>query len=295
MKILLLGKDGQVGWELQRALSPLGELIALNRHGNADWCGSLTDFENLRKTVTLIKPDVIVNAAAYTAVDKAEADRALAQAVNTIAPGVLAEAANAIGALFVHYSTDYVFNGRGTAPWTESDTPDPINYYGQTKFEGEELIRASGCNFLIFRISWVYGLQGHNFVKTMLRLMHERKTLSVINDQIGSPISAELVADVTSLVLAATKNITNLREVYHLAPSGAISWYDFAHYILNNGIEKRSRREIVISPVPSSDYPTPAARPHNSRLDTRKLVTDFSICMPSWELGVHRVLVNLLR
>lgn len=295
MKILLLGRDGQVGWELQRALCPLGELIPLNRHGEANLCGDLTDFDNLRKSVETLKPDVIVNAAAYTAVDKAETELKLACDINTTAPGVLAKAAASIGALLVHYSTDYVFDGSGAKPWTERDVPSPINHYGKTKLEGEHLIQASGCHYLIFRTSWVYGLHGTNFIKTMLRLMQEKKSLNVINDQIGTPTGADLIADITSLILSSLRKNNSIKETYHLAAQGETTWYEYANLIQTKGISHSRFKEIEILPIYSKDYPTPAVRPHNSRLDTNKLTADFSLYLPSWEHGVNRMLTNFLR
>lgn len=295
MKILLLGKNGQVGWELQRALSPLGELIALDRHGEANLCGDLTDFDNLKRSVETLKPDVIVNAAAYTAVDKAETELQLARDINTTAPGILAKAAASIGALLIHYSTDYVFDGSASKPWTELDTPSPINHYGKTKLEGEHLIQASGCHYLIFRTSWVYGLHGNNFIKTMLRLMLEKKSLSVINDQLGAPTGADLIADITSQILSSVRKNRRIKEIYHLAPQGETSWYEYANLILKQGVSNSRLKEIIITPIPSKQYPTPAARPRNSRLDTNKLVADFSLYLPPWENGVNRMLTNFLR
>ncbi len=295
MKILLLGKDGQVGWELQRSLSPLGELIALNRQGSSNLCGDLTDFNNLIKAVEALKPDVIVNAAAYTAVDKAETEVKLARDINTIAPGLLAKAASSIGALLVHYSTDYVFNGSGTIPWTEQDLPSPINYYGRTKLEGEHLIQESGCNYLILRTSWVYGLHGTNFVKTMLYLMQKKESLNIINDQIGVPTGADLIADITSLILWSFKKNKQIKEIYHLAPQGETSWYEYAKLILKKAMLYSNMKEITIKPIPSKEYPTPAIRPCNSRLNTYKLANDFSLTLPPWEYGVNRMLSTFLR
>lgn len=294
MKILLLGKDGQVGWELQRALSPLGELIALNRHGDTHWCGDLRDFDNLQKTVETLKPDVIVNAAAYTAVDKAESELQLAHDINAKAPGILAKAAASIDALLVHYSTDYVFNGSGSKPWTEYDLPAPINHYGKTKLEGEQLIQASDCHYLIFRTSWVYGLHGNNFIKTMLRLMQERESLQVIQDQIGAPTGADLIADMTSLALLWLGKEKPVKKIYHLAPTGSTSWYDYARFILEKASANSSVKCKEIKPIQSKEYPTPAARPCNSRLNTHQLSEDFSLYLPAWEEGVDKMLTNFL-
>ena len=218
MKVLLLGKNGQVGWELQRSLAPLGELVALDRHSTLEdgGCGDLNDLDGLRETVTRLRPDVIVNAAAHTAVDKAESEPELARALNAAAPGVLAEAAHAVGALLVHYSTDYVFDGSGTAPWTEDAATGPLSVYGQTKLEGEQLIAASGARHLIFRTSWVYAARGGNFAKTMLRLAQERERLTVIDDQFGAPTGAELIADVTAHAIRQT--LRERRWLRHLPP-----------------------------------------------------------------------------
>lgn len=295
MKILLLGKDGQVGWELQRALAPLGELTALNRQGDNKLCGDLSNFESLKKSIETLKPDVIVNAAAFTAVDKAETEQQLARDINTVAPGVIAEAAASIGALLIHYSTDYVFDGSGSTPWIEQDTPSPINYYGKTKLEGENLIKASGCQYLIFRTSWVYGLRGNNFIKTMLRLLSEKKLLNVIDDQVGTPTGADLIADITALVLSSIKETRQIKKIYHLAPRGETSWYEYAKLILNYGVSSTCAEDIIIKPIPSKDYPLPAKRPLNSRLSTDQLSTDFSLYLPSWENGVKRVLTFFAR
>lgn len=292
MKILLLGKDGQVGWELQRALSPLGELIALNRHGEANLCGDLRNFDNLKKSIETLRPDVIVNAAAYTAVDKAETELKLARYINTCAPEILAKTAASIGALLIHYSTDYVFDGSGSKPWTELDMPSPINHYGKTKLEGEQLIQSSGCDYLIFRTSWVYGVHGNNFIKTMFRLMQEKKSLSIVNDQVGAPTSADLIADVTSFILLSIKKNRHVQEIYHLAAQGETSWFEYANLILK---ESLPHKEVLITPIKSKDYPTPAVRPCNSRLDSNKLMADFSLCLPSWKKGVSRMLTNLIR
>ena len=295
MKILLLGKDGQLGWELQRSLCLLGDLFSLNRHGDSNLCGDLTNFSNLRRSVEILRPDVIVNAAAYTAVDKAETELQLARDINSTAPGVLARAAASIGALFIHYSTDYVFDGTGDKPWTELDIPSPINHYGKTKLEGEHLIQASGCHYLIFRTSWVYGLHGNNFIKTMLRLMQKEKSLNVINDQIGTPTGADLIADTTSLILSLVRQNRNIKQVYHLASQGETSWYEYANFILQKGRCNSHLKDIVLRPIQSKEYPTPAARPYNSRLDTSKLAADFSLSLPSWSIGVNRMITNFLR
>lgn len=291
MKLLLLGKTGQVGWELQRGLAPLGELIALDRHGDRGLCGDLADLQGLRNTVRQLQPDVIVNAAAYTAVDKAESEREQAQRINAQAPQLLAEEMHRLGGWLLHYSTDYVFDGSGSAPWQEADTVAPLNHYGQSKLQGEQAIQASGCRHLIFRTSWVYGAHGGNFAKTMLRLARERKQLRVIDDQIGAPTGAELLADVSAHALRSAIGNPALAGVYHLAASGEASWYDYARFVIE---QARASGETLavhsIEAIPTSAYPTPARRPHNSRLDTRKLRERFALHLPHWQDGVSRML-----
>lgn len=287
MKILILGANGQVGYELQRSLLPLGEVIALDRT-QAD----LTQLEKLKQILIDLKPDVIVNAAAYTAVDKAEEEQELAMLINGTAPGVIAEAAKQLDALFIHYSTDYVFDGTKTEPYTEKDTPNPINVYGKTKLAGEKAIQQSGCNYFIFRTSWVYAARGNNFAKTMIRIFQEKDELSVVSDQLGVPTSAELIADVTSACLIqALQKDTNLSGVYHLAPSGNTSWYGFAQYLLEKGkliVDGLSNHSIDLNPIATSQYPTPAKRPENSLLNTNKISQTFDVFMPPWQVHVDR-------
>lgn len=291
MKILLLGKSGQVGWELQRSLAPLGELTALDRHGNNELCGDLADLDGLRSTVRQLQPDVLVNAAAYTAVDKAEGEQALALRINAQAPQLLAEEMQRLGGWLLHYSTDYVFDGRGSIPWRESDTVAPLNHYGLSKLLGEQGIQATGCRHLIFRTSWVYGTHGNNFAKTMLRLARERDQLRVIDDQIGAPTGAELLADVSAHALRSAFGNPALAGIYHLAPAGETSWYDYARFVI---AEARANGEALavqsIEAIPTSAYPTPAKRPNNSRLDTRKLRECFELHLPHWQDGVSRML-----
>ena len=296
MKILLFGANGQVGWELQRSLSPLGELVALSRH-STHLCGDLADLAGIAESVARLAPDVIVNAAAYTAVDKAESDLEAAHLVNAAAPGVLAEAANAVGAWLVHYSTDYVFDGSGSKPWVETDTPAPLNVYGKTKLEGEQRIASQCAKHLIFRTSWVYAARGGNFAKTMLRLGRERETLNVINDQFGVPTGAELIADVTAQVIAQvlsqSPQSSNLAGVYHLAASGETTWFDYAQYVLAQSKRLPSAPKIIVktfNPMASSAYPTAALRPGNSRLSTVKLEKQFGLRLAAWQLGVARML-----
>lgn len=297
MKILLFGKNGQVGWELQRSLAPLGELIALDRHCT-DLCGDLADPAGISATVRSVRPDIIVNAAAYTAVDKAESDVAAAHAVNAEAPGVLAEAASAVGAWLVHYSTDYVFDGNGSQPWKESDPTGPLGVYGQTKLEGEERITALCAKHLILRTSWVYGARGGNFAKTMLRLARERDRLTVINDQFGAPTGADLLADVTAhmvrTVLPGAPG--RLAGIYHVAAAGETSWHGYARFVVDwassSGLALKTS-PAGVDPVPTSAFPTPAVRPHNSRMNTAKLRDSFGLHLPAWQQGMARMLTEI--
>lgn len=295
-KILLFGKGGQVGWELQRSLLPLGELVCLD-FDSTDYCGDFTNLKGLADSIQSIQPDVIVNAAAHTAVDKAESEPELARTINALAPQVLAQEAQKIGALLVHYSTDYVFNGTGEVAWLESDQTAPLSTYGQTKLEGEQLIQQSGANHLIFRTSWVYAARGGNFAKTMLRLAKEREKLTVIDDQIGAPTGADLLADVTAHAIKQTLQNPNLAGLYHLVAKGETSWHGYAKYVvahaLNAGLELKVQLENI-EPVPTSAFPTPATRPHNSRLNTQKLEQAFGSILPNWQLGVARMLNEIL-
>lgn len=295
MKILLLGKGGQVGWELQRSLAPLGELVALE-FDSTDYCGDFTNLNGLAETVRQVKPDVIVNAAAHTAVDKAESEPELVRTINAIAPGVLADEAEKLGAWLIHYSTDYVFDGSGTTPWKENDATGPLGVYGQTKLEGEQAV-ARCTRHLIFRTSWVYAARGANFAKTMLRLAKERDELKVIADQFGAPTGAELLADVTAHAIRTTQDKPELAGLYHLVAGGETSWYDYAQFVI--AFAKQSGETIrvtpdAIKPIPTTDYPTPAKRPLNSRLDTTKLKTTFDLQLPDWRDGVRRVLTEIL-
>lgn len=297
MKLLLLGKNGQVGWELHRALAPLGELSPLGRHGNDGLCGDMADLEGLRATVRELKPQVIVNAAAYTAVDRAEEEHELATRINADAPAVLAEEARALDALLVHYSTDYVFDGSGDAPWQETDNPGPVNHYGASKLGGERHIQASGCRHLIFRTSWVYAALGNNFLATMTRLICERDALQVIHDQVGAPTGAELIADVTAHAIRQSHYDVSLAGLYHLVASGETSWHGYATWIAEclqgQGIVIQATPDHI-APIPTSEWPTPAARPLNSRLDTAKLEDAFGLTLPPWQDGVVRALAERL-
>jgi dTDP-4-dehydrorhamnose reductase len=295
MKILLLGKNGQVGWELQRALAPLGEVVALDRHGDQGLCGDLADAEGLVRTVRTVAPDVIVNAAAWTAVDKAETEQGMARRINAEAPAVLAREAAVLRAWLVHYSTDYVFDGSGTAPWTETDAAAPLNVYGQTKWEGEQAIIQSGCNHLIFRTSWVYAARGCNFAKTMLRLAREQNALSVIDDQTGAPTGADLLADITAHAIRTASGRADVSGVYHVASQGEVTWWGYANFVFEQARAMGETLQVTtVTPIPTSAYPTPAKRPLNSRLAIQKLQSVFGVHMPPWQDGVRRMLTEVL-
>jgi len=300
MKILLLGKNGQVGWELQRALAPLGELVALDRQGGQDLCGDLADLDALAATVRSLAPQVIVNAAAYTAVDKAESEPESALRINGEAPGVLAREAERLGAWLVHYSTDYVFDGSGEQPWREDAPTGPLSVYGRSKLAGEQAIAASGAKALVLRTSWVYAARGGNFARTMLRLAGERDALRVIDDQVGAPTGAELIADVTAHLLRqvhTAADASTLAGVYHLTSAGETSWCDYARFVLQQaqarGVSLKAG-PTQVEAIPTSAYPTPARRPLNSRLDTRKLRETFGLHLPHWQSGVARMLSEIL-
>jgi dTDP-4-dehydrorhamnose reductase len=296
MKILLFGKNGQVGWELQRALAPLGEVIALD----ADSTGLSADFSNpesLISTVREVAPHWIVNAAAHTAVDKAESEPDLARAINATAPSVLAREAAAMGAWLMHYSTDYVFDGSGSTARAEDAPTGPLGVYGATKLEGEELIRASGCQHLIFRTSWVYAARGGNFARTMLKLAQERDALKVIDDQIGAPTGADLLADLSAHAMRSVALQPQHGGTYHAVASGHTSWHGYATHVIEHarsrGVPIRVAREAIAA-VPTSAFPTPARRPANSRLDTHKLRNTFGLQLPDWQSGVDRMLAEVL-
>jgi dTDP-4-dehydrorhamnose reductase len=292
MRILLFGGSGQVGWELQRSLAPLGDLVVPGRAG-----APAADFlqpQGLGDLVLRERPDVIVNAAAYTAVDRAEADEERARIVNAVAPAVLAQAADACGAMFVHYSTDYVFDGSGQRPWTEQDAPAPLNAYGRTKLDGESAA-ARARRHLILRTSWVYAARGGNFARTMLRLCADRERVAVVDDQFGAPTGAELLADVTAHAILRAGNDPALCGLYHVAAAGETTWYGYARFVLGEAARLgRPDRASVLQPIPSSAYPTPAARPKNSRLDTGKLRAAFGLTLPAWQRGVARALEEIL-
>ncbi|HMS26950.1 MAG TPA: dTDP-4-dehydrorhamnose reductase [Burkholderiaceae bacterium] len=296
--ILLFGKSGQVGWELQRSLAPLGELIAVD-FDSKDFCGDFANLAMLADTVRRVKPSIIVNAAAHTAVDKAESEPNLARTINALAPEVIAKEAQKLNAWMVHYSTDYVFDGSGENAWLETDQVSPLNVYGKTKWEGEQAI-TNNCNkHLIFRTSWVYAARGHNFAKTMLRLAKERDSLSVIDDQIGAPTGAELLADVTALALRQIQqtNGGDLAGLYHLVAGGHTSWHGFASFVINHAVKAGVSLQVqnnAIKKIATSEYTTPAKRPLNSRLNTDKVQTAFNITLPTWQTGVARMLAEIL-
>lgn len=296
MKILLFGRNGQVGWELQRSLAPLGQVLALDRAGAEGLAGDMSDPEAVARTVLQVRPDVVVNAAAYTAVDKAESDQRLARTINAEAPAAIARASQEVGAALVHYSTDYVFDGTGTRPWQEQDTTGPLSVYGQTKLEGEQHIAQALARHLILRTSWVYGARGGNFAKTMLRLARERDELKVVDDQVGAPTGADLLADVTAHAIRSWMDGKAAPGVYHVAAGGETSWHGYARFVVGKAqqagqVLKAAPQNVL--PIPSSAFPTPARRPHNSRLDTSRFRATFGLALPHWEQGVARMLQEI--
>jgi dTDP-4-dehydrorhamnose reductase len=294
VKLLLFGSDGQVGWELQRSLAPLGNLVALRR---GDRGGDMAEPVAVVDIVRQLRPDVIVNAAAYTAVDKAESERETAFAINASAPEVLAREARTQGALLVHYSSDYVFDGTGAAPWHEASPTGPLNVYGESKLAGEEAIRASQCRHLIIRTSWVFGARGQNFARTMLRLAQEKEALTVIDDQHGAPTGAELLADASAHAIRSIDAHSTKAGTYHVTAAGETTWYGYAQHVIAAaqaaGVQVRVAPEAV-RPVPSSAYVTPARRPLNSRLTSSKFETAFGLRMPDWRCGVDRMLTEVM-
>jgi dTDP-4-dehydrorhamnose reductase len=296
MKILLTGKNGQVGFELQRALAPLGAIVAVDQ---AD-C-NLADELAIRRLVSETRPDVIVNPAAHTAVDKAESEPALAQAINGVAPGIFGEEAKKLGALVVHYSTDYVFDGSKDGWYTEDDAPNPQSVYGKTKLAGEQALAASGAKHLIFRTSWVFGAHGANFAKTMLRLATERQGLKVVADQFGAPTSAALIADVTAQVLGQYLCRHASADfpfgLYHLVAAGRTNWHEYAQAVVMAA--QAAGKPLRMGPadvqaITTADYPLPAPRPANSCLDTTRLRQTFGLCLPDWRQGLNHVMTQLL-
>lgn len=295
MKILLTGKNGQVGFELQRALAPLGGVHAVDV-GECD----LADEQSIRQLVQRVRPDVIVNPAAYTAVDKAESEQDLAQAINARAPGILGEEAEKIGAWVVHFSTDYVFDGTKEGAYREDDITNPQSVYGRTKRDGELALQASGVRHLIFRTSWVVGAHGGNFAKTMLRLAADRETLSVVTDQSGAPTSAALLADVTSQLIRQHQREENAKFPYgtfHLVAGGETNWCDYARFVIAEAIKAGKPMKATperLTPITTAQYPTPASRPANSRLDTQRFRQTFGLELPHWQQGVSHILQQIL-
>lgn len=293
MDILLFGKTGQVGWELQRALAPLGNVIALDVHSK-EYCGDFSNPEGIAETVRRIKPDVIVNAAAHTAVDKAESEPDFAQLLNATSVEAIAKEAALVGAWLVHYSTDYVFPGDGDKPWSEDDATGPLNTYGATKLAGEIAVQKHCPKHLIFRTSWVYAGKGNNFAKTMLRLAKDREELSIINDQFGAPTGAELLADCTAHAITTAMRKPEVTGLYHLVASGITTWFDFANVVFTEA--QSAGYELALKqthPVATSAYPRPARRPNNSRLDNSKFQQTFDLTLPRWDVGVKRMLAEL--
>jgi dTDP-4-dehydrorhamnose reductase len=293
--ILLLGANGQVGWELRRSLSLLGTVVALDRNSQ-NYCGNLEDTNGIQATIQTLKPQVVVNAAAYTAVDKAEQDYDKAYVINALAVAAMAQSCQEVNALLVHYSTDYVFDGSGSQARLETDSTQAVNLYGLSKLEGEQLIQRYCNNYLIFRTSWVYASKGANFAKTMLRLAQEKSELKVINDQIGAPTGADLIADVSAHAIVQTLQNSKLTGLYHLVASGSCSWFDYTVLVLKTAEQlgqKLTVRHDQVQAIPSSAYPTIAKRPLNSRLSHELIEATFHLSMPAWQVGVER-LVNEL-
>ncbi len=296
MNILLFGKNGQVGWELQRSLSVLGTVTALD-FDSTEHCGDFANPAGVADTVRALRPNVIVNAAAHTAVDNAQSEPEFARTLNATTPGVIAQEAAKLGACLVHYSTDYVFDGSGSRPWVETDTPAPLSVYGRTKLEGEQLIQQSGALHLILRTSWVYGARGGNFAKTMLRLAQERERLTVIDDQWGAPTGADLLADVTAHAIRHLQQHPKDAGLYHCAAAGETNWHLYAKEVLALAVQAQPAIKLKateVAPVPTSAFPTPAARPHNSRLNAAHLQNTFGLRLPPWRAGVARMLAEIL-
>ncbi len=286
IKILLTGKNGQLGWELRRTLAPLGDVVVLNREEM-----DLADPDSIRSAIGGVRPDLIVNAAAYTAVDQAESEPELAMAINGIAPGIMAEEAKRRNAGIIHYSTDYVFDGTANRPYREDDAPNPLNVYGKTKLAGERAIQATGVPHIILRTSWVYAARGRNFLLTVLRLAREKKELRIVDDQVGAPTWSRLLAEITSRVVTPfisprSRPAVPMAEtggIYHAVSAGSTSWYGFAAKILEIAHGHVALDMPKLIPISTSDYPLPAARPRNSCLSNEKITRSFGLAMPSWE------------
>jgi dTDP-4-dehydrorhamnose reductase len=287
MKILLIGKNGQVGWELHRTLAPLAEVVAVDYPEI-----NLNDTPALRQFVAGTRPSMVVNAAAYTAVDKAETETELCRQINAVAPGVLAGEAKKLGALMVHYSTDYIFDGAKASPYVETDAPNPLGAYGRSKLEGDRAVKASGANHLIFRLCWVYGARGQNFMLTMQRLAREREKLRVVDDQFGCPTWSRMIAETTTLALKqvlAGADASEFNGEYHLAASGQTNWHGFASRIIEL-MPETERKCRAVEQITTPEYPTPAKRPANSVLDCGKLQKTFGLRLPDWEASLRQVL-----
>ncbi|MGA1409501.1 MAG: dTDP-4-dehydrorhamnose reductase [Prochlorotrichaceae cyanobacterium] len=296
IKILLIGSTGQVGWELQRSLQPLGSVIAVSQ-STPDLAIDLTSTDQISTLVRHVKPQIIINAAAYTAVDRAESEPDIAQAINGIAPGILAEEAKALGAILIHYSTDYVFNGRAQSPYVESATPDPLNVYGKTKLAGEEAIVAVDGAYLILRTSWVYGIRGRNFLKTVLRLAQSQPQLKIVNDQWGGPTWSRTIAESTSYLLTRSlpdlaSFLQDVKGIYHLTCGGTTTWYEFAREILTLAPPQATDPFQDLTGIPTSEYPTPAERPRYSVLDTGKIQETFGLHLPDWQAALSWALAE---
>jgi dTDP-4-dehydrorhamnose reductase len=295
MKILVTGKNGQVGWELRRTLAPLGKVIALDREAL-----DLSDVHAIRRLVQKTEPDLIVNAAAYTAVDKAESEPDLAMLINGTVPGILAEEARDLGAAIVHYSTDYVFDGTKDSPYVEDDTPNPLNVYGRTKLAGEQAIQAVGVPHLILRTSWVYGARGRNFLGTIRRLARERDELRIVDDQYGAPTWSRMIAEITAQILAQRlslrfSGLSEVSGVYHLTAGGRTSWHGFARAILDQEAAASRLKKIPrLTPIPTSEYPLPAKRPMNSVLSNEKLYSVFGLGAPQWDAALELCMQEFL-
>lgn len=295
MRIVVLGGNGQVGWELQRALAPLGDVAALGRETRGDACGDLENPDGLRRALRRLEPDVIANAAAWTNVDRAQSEPERARRVNAEGPAILAAEAKRLDAWLIQYSTDYVFDGSGTKPWHEDDTAAPLNVYGETKWQGEQAIRDTGCRYLILRTQWVYSSRRENFVRTILRLAAERDALEVVDDQTGAPTAAELVADVTAHVVRSFAARPD-SGTYHIAARGETTWHGFARFLVESAHRAGwplSLTESAIVPVATEASPAAARRPRNCRLDTGRLERTFRLRMPDWRFGVARVLAEM--
>ncbi len=297
--IMLTGKNGQLGWELQRTLPTLAKVIAFDRHTL-----DLSDHKLLRSTIRDIKPDLIINAAAYTAVDQAEKEEDLAIAINANAPEIMAEEAKSLGAMLIHYSTDYVFDGNKKEAYSEIDNPDPNNIYGKSKLLGEQAIQSSGIPHYIFRTSWVYAARGQNFLLTMLRLMQERESLNIVDDQFGSPTWSRSIAEITGQIISRSNEsaglnydvIQHLSGIYHLTSNGRTSWFEFAKEIRHQVSDRIMIKDsFQILGIPTSQYPAPAKRPANSELSTSKLSNTFGIVCSDWKDSLDLCLQDISR